>query len=112
PVLLVPEVHGQAALRTAGQVAPWPHVHRLQPDVLPDAPARHEGHAQKGLYLRGRTGLEWVEPAVLAGFGCTGDKHIGVPRELCPEPVEGGARGPEPMGRRHTRVARRVPATE
>ena len=50
-LLLVPQVDRADAGRAARQVELLALLHRLQPDLLPDAPARPRGHAAPGLHL-------------------------------------------------------------
>jgi hypothetical protein len=62
PLLLVPEDDRPDAGRGPGQGPVRAHVHRLQPDVLPDAPARPRGHAPPDRRLRRDGRLERPEP--------------------------------------------------
>ena len=61
-LLLVPEDDRPDAQRDAGQDPVRAHVHRLQPDVLPDAPAGPAGHAAPDRRLRGQRRLERAQP--------------------------------------------------
>ena len=62
PLLLVAEDLRAGARRAPGQVAVLARLHRLQPDVLPAAPARLDGDATPDLHLRPRRALRGVQP--------------------------------------------------
>ena len=77
-LLLVSEDQRPAARRAPGQVALLADVDRLQPDLLPDAHPRADGHAAPRLHLPGparlgrdRTSLETIGAFILA-FGGAG----------------------------------------
>ena len=61
-LLLVPEDDRPDARRGTGQAPVRAHVHRLQPDVLPDAHARDPGDAAADRRLRRGRRLERLEP--------------------------------------------------
>ena len=61
-LLLVPEDDRPDAQRDAGQGPVRADVHRVQPDVLPDAPAGPDGHAAPDRRLRRDRRLERAQP--------------------------------------------------
>ena len=104
-LLLVSQDHRPDAERAARPLALLAVLHRLQRDVLSDAPARPRGHAAAHLHLRGR---DW------AGARSTCSSTIGACRSplsmllfvvnVVRSLLQGRARGRQSVGRRHARM--------
>ena len=106
-----PKIFGRMLNERLGKTQLLDDARRLQPDVLPDAPARHLRHAPPHLHLQQRAGLGHVEP----------DHHhrrvhhrpVGahVHREPDRVPPAWRDRGERPVGRPHDRMVDLVAAT-
>ena len=106
----LPEDHRADAEREAGNRIVPACVHRLQPDVLPNAHRWSVGHAEARLHVRLRTRLGWPQPAL-------DDWRVHQRRRLrhlrgahARQPEDGRARRRQPVGRQHARVGDDVAA--
>ncbi len=104
-----PKMFGRNAERGSREGDVLADVHRLQPDVLPAAPARADGHAAAGLYLRPRRPLGDLQPDLDDRRRRDGDRRADLLHQRLPV-AEGSASGERPVARRHAGVVRALTA--
>ena len=109
-----PKWTGRMLNTAAGLVALGTVLRRLQPDVLPDAPARPARHDPPALHLPGRDRLGQPEHAGDDRRVPDGAGRAGVHHQRALEPAARATGGRQPLERRHAGVGdelRRRPAT-
>src|SRR5581483_5835328 len=99
-----------APRRAARPLALLAAAGRDEPDVLPDALRRADGHAAPDLPLPARSRLGRLEPPDHDRRLRAGGGDGGVLRERAPEPPARRAGRPRPVGRPHAGVGPPVPA--
>ena len=105
-----PKITGRLMDEAAGAAVLLAALHRLQRHLLPDAPARADGHAAARLHLPGRKRLGAAQPALDARRRPARDWRTAVRVEPGAERPLGRRRRRRSVGRRHARVGHVVAA--
>ena len=105
-----PKMTGRHVQREARQAPLLAHLRRVQPDVLPDAPDRHPGHAAPRLRLC--AAVRALEPLHLDRVVRARRLDDRVPLQHGHEPAQRRPGRGEPVARAHARVAGVVTAAD
>ncbi len=104
PLLLVAQDLRTHARRTFGEGPLLARVPRLQPDLLPAAPARAPRHAATRLYVLRARALADLQLDFVDRLGRHGDRPARVRRQRRPDVAQGPARRERPLARGHAGV--------